>query len=240
MKVFFHKTFAVFFLFLSANTFADNTAVLKIWLSKKLNLSSLSLLEGNLSRPFDDPFIVHLKTSLSPETQSTTVRSCADYLKVRDKILGSEPEQDFDALKYAGATCLILDMLHHAKSAKTSFIPESVFDKVTTLPAGLAIAVSPEDIAHQRQAETKKMSLKQYDKLVSLKTTSNETSKIIGRGWSADFTVYAKGDFDDDGIEDVLVRRDGQLSSGSYTIHDVFLLSKKNKGDIYQLTKHLY
>jgi hypothetical protein len=47
-------------------------------------------------------------------------------------------------------------------------------------------------------------------------------------GWEATVSLYARGDFDGNGIEELLLRRDGTLLEGTYRNHSLFILTRSS------------
>ena len=53
---------------------------------------------------------------------------------------------------------------------------------------------------------------------------------LKGRDYEARMSIFARGDFNADGIEDILIRRDGFTTGGSYQEFGLFLLTRPAAG----------
>jgi hypothetical protein len=87
------------------------------------------------------------------------------------------------------------------------------------------------DFADERNAAQESaahcQSWKQFDKHLRITRKSPGRFGIRTEFWSGDLSLYARGDLDGDGDEDVLVRRDGGAEGGgSYAGSALFLLSQ--------------
>ena len=60
---------------------------------------------------------------------------------------------------------------------------------------------------------------------------------LRGNVYDAELSIYGRGDFDGDGIEDVLVRRDGFAQGGSYQEFGLFLLTRTAAGAPFKVLR---
>jgi hypothetical protein len=75
--------------------------------------------------------------------------------------------------------------------------------------------------------------VKQYDPELRIQVHSKDEFTAKGDLWEANVALYARGDFDGNGIEELLLRKDGALLQGTYRDHCLFILTRtSNQGPL--------
>jgi hypothetical protein len=208
--------------------------------SADLQLSSPvpSVIDSALSGPLPDTFEVWLEGGCGARR---TIRTCTDFLSIAETSFDTENERDWQLLWAQGLRCVALQWLKNAQPATSSLIDDFRLDRhaADKLPPQLALPVAREEVARVRKAAAACRSLKMLEP--STTTTVQSANKITfeAKGWEADVIEYARGDFDGDGFEDLLLRRDGSVKGGSYSRTNVFLLTRTPKDKCLRVVRQM-
>jgi hypothetical protein len=144
------------------------------------------------------------------------IRNCRDFLAVAKSSFDVQTEDDWSTLQAAGARCLALDALRSAKAASRTFLgwftlsPESI----ARLPPSLDMPDAPESVEDAERAERACKPWGRYDHTLKVEVETGDRALLHTAGWSGRLTLYARADFNGDGIEDLMVRRDAHVDHG--------------------------
>jgi hypothetical protein len=195
----------------------------KVEWTSKLNLKNLSSIESRLGQPFG------FAVSVMKDSKSVTVSNCNEYLKSSDLHFPPPSDRDTALLRFNGVDCQAIRALGEAKQSKTSYLVHFHLDSQAAdyLPPTLAPAVSGEDSQNARDAEARGLSWRQFQPGLTLKP--DKVSLLAEEsGGSTRLEIYGHGDFDRDGVEDILLRADVSFIKGTYTDSRLFLLTRKS------------
>jgi hypothetical protein len=183
---------------------------------------------GALRAPFARPFAVRI----SAPGPARTLRSCAEYLGVAAQDPDAVDPREHASLLTAGAHCRALSWLREARPARASFLDGFALDERAPdlLPADLhpALAVGQVVKAH---AAAPARTWRSLDPRLRAELGPGGELRVHGRGYQARVYEYARGDFDRDGLEDLLLRRDGVLGAGEAHDVAVFVLTRAGPRD---------
>jgi hypothetical protein len=195
----------------------------KVEWTSKLNLKSLSSIESRLRQPFG------FAVPVVKDSQSATVSNCNDYLKFSALHFAPHSDRDAALLRFNGVDCQAIRALSEAKPSKTSYLTDFRLDSqaADSLPPALALAVSGEDRQKARDAEERGLSWRQFQPDLILKP-DKESLLAEQSGSSTKLEIYAHGDFNRDGVEDILLRADESFTAGTYTDSRLVLLTRKS------------
>lgn len=195
-----------------------------------LNLSSLADIDRQLSQPLDD--WPDDPSAIMPDKSLRPIKTCRDILAVRKTSFDLTPDNGnaWDWLEDKSIRCLALDVLKGAKPATTSYLGWFRFSgaAIAKLPAGLELDVdSPADDTSLAKADAACVSWGKYDEYLRVVVrTKGEEAWVSGSGWRGSIALYARGDLDGDGIEDLMFRRYGKLNEGSANEEALFLVTQ--------------
>ncbi|WP_157619076.1 hypothetical protein [Skermanella stibiiresistens] len=210
----------------TASGHADDRGVNPIWISPVLELEPDRPLSAVLDAPWEDAFDVII--DLGAGQTRDTIRTCADYIRLGPAVVGAGSDQEYRVLRSTGTRCAALDLIGRAKPAERSFVKDFRFDKVAAhdLPPALALAVSPDEERRVKRAAAAGGSILDVDRSITLHGLDTGSAELRAKDWKARLAVLARGDFDGDGIEDMLVRRDASKTGGTYASSDLFVLTR--------------
>jgi hypothetical protein len=212
----------------------------RVRLSAELRLPSAtpSAIDSALTGPLPDEFEVRFE---GRRDDRRTIRTCTDFLAIVDKPFDTDNERDWQLIWAQGLRCVALNWLKSAQPAKISLIDNFHLDRraAESLPPQLALPVAREEVERARKAAAACQSIKILEPSTKTKVRSKTRITFEGQGWEAEVIEYARGDFDGDGFEDLLLRRDGGLKGGSYHRTNVFILTRTPKDKCLRVVREM-
>jgi hypothetical protein len=160
------------------------------------------------------------------------VKSCAELFDVRKRALSPAGQ---DAAIYQGwaLKCHAIRLLIDAARPKQDFLGDFSLDgnKVRALPAGMAFSISHDDERRVSDISRRKGLLGEYLKGATVEVIHSSAGRQVtikdADGGIQRLTVLARGDFDHDGIGDVLVAASNEVVGGDYRASYLFIVSRR-------------
>jgi hypothetical protein len=190
-------------------------------------------LQAALDKPFDEPW----KVKVGPKGPERSLVSCAQLaVDFPGGTLETPDPADQRPLLFQRAHCRALLWLRDAKPSRQSFLgdlPLSL-DTARLLPDTLIPRLG---VPRKNRPSTR--TWKQADPKLALMPDAPPRKGLYlkGRHYEALISIYGRGDVDGDGIEDVLVRRDGYAAGGSYQEFGLFLLTRTAEGAPFKVLR---
>src|ERR1700677_609739 len=191
--------------------------------SSRLSLSSPAEISERLQAPFPEGTehptginnCVRLLTSCKPGSHVCAASATSD--------------RDFQAQKSTLADCTVLGELRDAKPANRSFLSELKWDEhiLQLLPPQLSISVSAEARGRAGVAAERGQSWPDFDTTVNAETEGTDQVIVRGNGFVQRLILWGRGDFNGDGLEDLLVQSLDTLTEGTYRNTRLFILTRK-------------
>src|SRR5580698_6717478 len=207
---------------------ASNPAGFEVKWAPELALADQSQTTRRLQAPFDSP------VTLRHAEQSVQSANCASLLRYRD--LGFTPSSDRDAsvVQSMAVDCLAIQAIQLAKPAHVSFLRTFRLgpDALGLLPPDLAPVISSTDRENARRASAKGLFWKQFHPAATATPEGNALA-VLEDDTRTLVKIYGRGDFNRDGIDDLLVRVDTAALHGTYRTSRLLLLTRiRAKGPI--------
>ena len=204
----------------------SSTAPLAVRLDAGSEVKDAAALPAALDKPFDEPWKVKVGRNGPVRSLASCSQLAVDF--PGGTLLAADPA-DQRPLLFQRAHCRGLAWLRDARPSRQSFLGELPLDLQTAraLPDALIPALGA-----PRKPRPSRRSWQAADPRLALMPTPPPRPGLYlrGRGYEARLSIYGRGDFDGDGIEDVLVRRDGYARGGSYQEFGLFLLTRTAEG----------
>jgi hypothetical protein len=194
--------------------------------SSRLNLSSASEIDKRLHAAFAEgtahPAGVDNCVQLLAKCGPASHGNC-------DGRSSSTSKRDLQAQKSTLVDCFILRELQHATRATSSHVAELKWDDhiLSLLPPQLAINVSAESLRKAKVAATRGQSWPDFDKSATASTDGPDQIVVQGDGFRERLILWGRGDFNGDGVEDLLVQSLDTLTEGTYRNTRLFILTRK-------------
>jgi len=147
--------------------------------------------------------------------------------------LWTNPKLNVPSARDNRAVQEIRRLLAQAKPSRVSYLADFKFDEqsMTKLPPTLGIHVSEESLEGGRLAESKGKSWADADPDARIKPYGVFAATVRGKDFLEKLEIEARGDFNGDGIEDIVIRTGDALLQGTYRGTRVFILTRKHPGE---------
>jgi hypothetical protein len=205
-----------------------------IFLSKDLGVGSMSDVAAAMDRPLDDHWGVKLAAG-----EKLQVRTCRDFLRVTKSRFELQDAADWAAWWQQGAHCFALDALKGARPALRTNLGWFRFSKqaIAKLPPRLALLESPDDLDEVAAAEKSCHGWGRFDETLKVRVEAPDKAALRSDGWMGRLVLYARADIDGDGLEDLLIRRDGHATGGTAAESRVFVVTQLSPTDCTRVVR---
>jgi len=171
----------------------------------------------------------------------TGILNCEELLSKQGRQAASRGSQTMHSTL---VDCLVFSELRGALPAHSSFLRELKWDEqvLRLLPPQLAISVSAESKRAAETAANQGRNWQDVDPSVAASAGSKGPEEIVvtGNGFSERLILWGRGDFDGDGIEDLLVQSFDTLTEGTYRNTRLFVLTRRSAGGHFSLVRSLF
>ena len=201
--------------------YATGAASYPVHYSPQLKVSSRQQLDQRLHASFDEG------TAHPPG-----VSNCVQLLDRRSHSSQSQASgREAQAERSTLADCMILDQLWRAKPSRSSYLSDLVWNErvLTLLPPQLAITPATEMERAASAAAAQGQNWAAFDPSITAAPSSKGPDRVVvtGNGFSEQLILWARGDFNGDGIEDLLVQSLDTLTQGTYRNTRLFVLTRR-------------
>jgi hypothetical protein len=204
--------------------------------SEDLKLASLADVEASLAKN-DALGFGELKLA----DQRVLPTNCKQWAELRHA--GYEPTTSLEVQADGGALfqCEVLRLLKHVRPARVSFVrelPKGGRELLGTLPALVATAESPEQGERLAPLVKQRAALAAFDPRARIvKSVAPDVTRIAeGDGQSiVDIQPKAWGDFNDDGVDDVVLAVRNSMTKGSLSTARVMLVTRSTATEVLRV-----
>jgi hypothetical protein len=205
----------------NAQRASDGTGTYPVQYSSRLSLSSGAEISERLQSPFPEG-----------TAHPTGIENCAQFLakcKPGSHDCGASADREFLAQRSTLADCTVLAELEDAKPARRSSVADLKWDErvLQLLPPQLSISVSEEARRAAELAAQRGESWPKFDTSAHAEAKGMDQVEVRGKGFSQRLVLWGRGDFNGDGVEDLLVQSLDTLTEGTYRNTRLFILTRK-------------
>jgi hypothetical protein len=210
-----------------------------VWWSPALELDSLDQIDARLEReiwPGDPEGLPLYKYEGDSYDSDARVEAWADSCNA----LMSLTADGYEGLGNPGrklelfnlAYCRAIAMLKQAVPAENSYLREFVLNEgsVDYLPAMVFDAAGCDYLCRQRLANERRIPLSKFENLVHVESQSDTELVIRSEAFQTRLKILARGDFDSDGFDDMLVLSSARALEGTGAWTDYHLLTREASG----------
>jgi len=192
-------------------------------------------LQAALGKDWYAPIVV---SSPDQKGDSKDIKNCINYFTAAQS--GKQPVKEFERSAYMefGLMCLAARDIANAAPATTSYMKGVILGEKTPkeFPRQLSMVVSEAEF-EKMLGDKSKIHWADVNQLMSVEKINDFQVVYQNRGGRQELALVAKGDFNKDGVEDVLVTSKDSVVDGSYNAMRMFLLTKYKAGSDYVLLK---
>jgi hypothetical protein len=197
----------------------------KISWSPELGLASLDAIGAAMAAPLENENEWEVTMGDGSKRQ---IRTCQDFLAIAKTKFDVPTEDDWSILQSAGARCFALEALKAAKVPSQTLV-----NWFTVSPAAIArlspkldMVEAEESVGAVTKAEAACKPWGTYDPTLKVRVETRSSARLQTSGWSGRLVLYARADFNGDGFEDLLLRRDAHVDEGSAANSSVFIVTQ--------------
>ena len=196
----------------------------------QLELPNLTDLDARLAKPFDSP--LHAVRG----GQAVTITNCDGYLAQMRRGARAANDREQRLLEFRGAQCRALDLLRSARPARRSALSGTILD-ARVLPPTLSFLPSDADRRRALAAQARGSSWQDAEPDVKVTAQTPEQATFETSTGYVRIDRYARGDFNQDGVEDVLLRVNSYARQGTYATTRLFLLTREREGQVLRVLR---
>ncbi len=213
---------------------AAEPALYPVWWSPELELESIEGVEARLQRDLwpGTGEGLGLYPNGDPSLAKVHARNCKFLLRLSSLGYRSLSGNDIKVQHYNLAFCRAITLLGQAKPAQNSNLRDFLLnaEAVNFLPALVNLYPSCEFICYTVAANALGISLADFKRILAVDLTDDNQIIVWTRGWMTHLTIMARGDFNDDSVDDILLLAKGGATEGSYATTRLYLLTRDNPG----------
>jgi hypothetical protein len=164
-----------------------------------------------------------------PRGSLRQVSSCAQAVSVDANDVEVDSENNFHAAEWVITKCKVLRLLKKAKPARVSHVREvlRMANPAPLLPPEMAMTITDDDDTSQARAEAAGKTWTQIAKVeISRGESYLDDMAVVGDDFGGVFNWLAVGDFDGDGVEDVVATRTVGPDGGTLSESKTFILTR--------------
>lgn len=207
--------------------------VLPTLLAEPMAKVDATMLPDLLKRKWYAEFNVYEESQ--PKT-TFTLSNCEQYLSHSKQKLWTVVEKENAPFMELAVMCRATQAMLAAKKVEKSFLQDIQFDPTLPdkLPAKFAMVIS---LAEQQRlaADTSKKLWRDVLKITKTEITGEKHAKYSHDGGMQELEQVARGDFNGDGIEDMLITSRDSVEGGSYSAIRLFMVTKKSEAGAVEL-----
>jgi len=179
----------------------------KVEWTKLTGVDSLAEIDKYLQMDFaEEPVEVE-----NADGKKATVATCLDFLKLVANggyhFNGVRSDNEINGSN--GLTCYTYQLLKDARPAKKTFLKDFKFNKGVIDLLSPKVTLSDGRNGEADEAEKKGQSLKQFEPEIKVKSAEENKISVETKSWEAEISYLARGDFDGQGLEEILLEVHG-------------------------------
>jgi hypothetical protein len=210
-----------------------------VWWSAELELDSLDRVEARLRRDLWLDFPEGLKLYKAQGTGHVTAqaRNCNSLRKLSQEGYYGSNSSDIGVQHYHRSVCRAIALLGQAKPARTSHLRGFVLnaEAVRYLPALVNLQPSCHSICQAYFKNKRGVPLTDFEDIERVEVTNEDKLIVWTPGWRVKMSLIARGDFNSDGLDDILLVSHGGATEGTMRGADLYVLTRDGPGVVLQV-----
>ena len=217
---------------------AQEAAPYPVWWSPSLDLESLDKIDQRLAMKFPPKTGrgVTLYKGERPDDAEAFIDSCVSYDKFRKEGYYARSNHSEQILRFHWSFCTALEMLRSAKPSRISYVNDVTLnpDIVDYFPAMVNLTGACEFLCRQYVANERRIPWSKFEapEIESIDVVNPYQMRVKTRAMSMTLEILARADFNEDGLEDLLVRVDGGAIRGTWGTTNLFTLTRDRRESV--------
>lgn len=209
-----------------------------VWWSPSLELDSLDKIDERLQRKlWLDGGEIKVSKGGYRTGKKKIIDTCASAIELSKKGYQGLNNPSHKVLLFQLAKCRAIEMLKRARPAEKSYVRDFVLnrDALDYLPAMVSIAPSCGGVCWQYAANGRRIPWSKVETFLNIDAKSQREMIVETEGWRDWIEILARGDFNGDGFEDLLLKNTNGATQGTYGATDIFLLSREAPYSVFRV-----
>jgi hypothetical protein len=215
---------------------AEDAPPYPVWWSPMLELDSLEAIDARLGGPLcpgrdDDMPLLKIE---GDQREDVSAANCIELRAFDEQGYYGAGSHDQWVQQYLLAQCRAIEWMRRAQPAERSFLRDFVLDEeaIHTLPALVEISPSCDFQCRQNVANERRIPLSKFEPVFRVTVAGNEEMEIRTLGAETDLSILARGDFTEDGLDDLLLLASTGATEGTWAGAEIYLVSREAPGTV--------
>ncbi len=224
-----------------------------IWWSPTLELESLDKIDERLDRPFwphEDGLRIYKEVE-GNYWKKVIATDCVELLGLSADGFYALENWDLYLQLFHAARCRAIRLLGAARPAETSYLRDFALtpETVEYLPAMINIAPGCARFCRHVAASANRVPMSQFEMVLGADVVHVDAElstpnwsyltrpflTVWTAGWEINLEIVGRGDFDGDGVDDVLVLVNGAAMAGRQVAVNLFVLTRGKAGTVLRV-----
>jgi hypothetical protein len=210
-----------------------------VWWSPVLELDSIEGIDARLARhiwPGDDEGLALMKSE-GESIREASAFNCIELERLVAAGFEGIGSNGFGLQLNIQALCRGIEAMRRAQPAERSYLRDFALDEeaIHFLPPMLTDSSSCEFICRHPIAKEGRIPLSQFEPVTRLNIVNDHPLEIWPLDWKTIVTVFGRGDFNRDGLDDMLVLANGGSMSGTWSGAQIYLLSRETPDSVLRV-----
>ena len=210
-----------------------------VWWSAELELDSLDQVEARLRRDLWPDFPEGLKLYKAQGAGHVTAqaRNCNSLIRLSEEGYYGGNSSNIGVQNYQRSICRAIALLGQAKPAFTSHLRDFVLNEeaVRYLPALVNLQPSCHSICQAYFKNKRGVPLTDFEDIERVEVTNEDKLIVWTPGWRVKMSLVARGDFNSDGLDDILLVSHGGATEGTYGTANLYVLTRDKSGAVLRV-----
>ena len=211
-------------------TSAAADASYPVWWSPKLELQSLDQVDQRLRRDLwpeiGKGFELYLRGN--SRSRKAYARDCSTMISLSEAGYWGLGNINIKPQIFNLAHCRAIALLAQANPVRTSYLRDFTLnaEALDYLPALVNLYPSCEFICYAVEANEHGIPFTKFETPLVVEVTSDDEMTVWTTGWMVILTIVGRGDFTEDGVDDMLLLANGGATEGTYGTTRLYLVTR--------------
>ncbi len=210
-----------------------------VWWSAELELDSLDHVEARLRRDLWPDFPEGMKLYKAQGAGHVTVqaRNGNSLRKLSQEGYYGSNSSDIGVQNYHLSVCRAIALLGQAQPAHTSHLRDFMLntEAVRYLPPLVNLQASCHQVCQAYFANRRRVPLTEFEDIERIEVANEDSLIVWTLGWRVKMSLIARGDFNSDGMDDILLVSHGGATEGTMRGADLYVLTRDGPGVVLQV-----